>query len=326
MLFECFPRASVPPLTDRIRNRKKNKIMFQANPGSSGALELKCGRCTFKVGADGDQKLLNITPLVDQKGALSIAPPGPDGCVHLKWTNRESKSVEPDVLIFPNEWKFEPISTGRDGEVVWLLQLAKNKERRHFFWSLEGDKDVAKDKASKLSTYLKDPSSIPPAGGAMGGAMGGAAGGPGGMSQQQLLQMLGGQGGNVDPAMLQQLMGSMGGGGGGGGGGSSAGQSQPPASSPSAATSTASGTGATGATGGAVSGDAMRAALQSMNQGGGGGGGGGSEAADEEDDDDMEAAMLAAAIAASMAPQNNGGSSEGSEKNNDDDDNNQNGE
>jgi hypothetical protein len=199
--------------------------MFQQTAANSSGLQLKCGRCTFATKTDGSGAI-SVTPQAEEKGFLSIAPPGQDGVVHLKWTNRTSNAVEPDVLIFPNEWKFEAIETGRDGELVWLLQLAKNKERRHFFWSLESDKDVAKDKATKLSSYLKDPSSIPPVGGAAAGGAGGA--GPGGMTQQQLLQMLGGGaggGGNVDPAMLAQLMGGMGGG-----------NSQPPASSPSAAT------------------------------------------------------------------------------------------
>ena len=124
----------------------------QTSSGSS-SLELKCGRCTFAPKTEGAQKSLTITPQADQKGTLSIAPPGQDGVVHLKWTNRETKQVDPDVLIFPNEWKIEKIETGRDGELVWLLQLAKNTERRHFFWSLEGDKDVAKDKVSKLVSY-----------------------------------------------------------------------------------------------------------------------------------------------------------------------------
>ena len=102
----------------------------QTSSGSS-SLELKCGRCTFAPKTEGAQKSLTITPQADQKGTLSIAPPGQDGVVHLKWTNRETKQVDPDVLIFPNEWKIEKIETGRDGELVWLLQLARY-HLRHF--------------------------------------------------------------------------------------------------------------------------------------------------------------------------------------------------
>merc|ERR1711871_294833 len=141
-------------------------------------------------------KKFRITPVGEDKGVLSISGPGADGLVHLKWKNRESGAVDPDVLVFPNEWKIEKVDTGREGDRVWVLQLSKNLSRRHFFWSLEADEAVEIEKVGKLSEYLRNPSSIPPSAANLGG------GGLGGMSQQQLLQMLGGAGGN--PQMLAQ--------------------------------------------------------------------------------------------------------------------------
>ena len=141
------------------------------------------------------------------------------------------------VMIFPNEWTFTAVDTGREKEIVWLLQLSKNSKRRHFFWSLESDADTAKDKAKALGKYLKEPSSIPAAGAGAAGAAGGGL--PGGMSQAQLLQMLGGGGAGgasgIDPALLQQLMGGAGGGGGGAGGAGGASRSAAPSGTGAAA-------------------------------------------------------------------------------------------
>ena len=63
--------------------------IFAAPTSANGSLELKCGYCTFADKLTAEQKSLTITPQSDKKGFLSIAPPGQDGVVHLKWTNRE---------------------------------------------------------------------------------------------------------------------------------------------------------------------------------------------------------------------------------------------
>ena len=76
--------------------------IFAAPTSANGSLELKCGYCTFADKLTAEQKSLTITPQSDKKGFLSIAPPGQDGVVHLKWTNRE-------VSVFcsvPNTFKF----------------------------------------------------------------------------------------------------------------------------------------------------------------------------------------------------------------------------
>ena len=79
--------------------------IFAAPTSANGSLELKCGYCTFADKLTAEQKSLTITPQSDKKGFLSIAPPGQDGVVHLKWTNREVSvtcTVSNNSKIFKN--------------------------------------------------------------------------------------------------------------------------------------------------------------------------------------------------------------------------------
>lgn len=135
-----------------------------------------------------------------------------DSLMHFCWKERGTGTVEDDLIIFPDDIEFKHVpqcTTGR----VYVLKF-KSSTRKFFFWMQEPKTDKDEEYCKKVNEYLNNP---PAPGSNRGGLPGGLP--PeitgdtdlqnilGGMSQQQLMQLLGGMGMGGPGGGLSSLMG-----------------------------------------------------------------------------------------------------------------------
>ncbi|CAH1776077.1 unnamed protein product [Owenia fusiformis] len=176
-------------------------------PQSKNLVEFRAGKMTLKgkmVTAD------------KRKGFLYVYQ-SDDALMHFCWKDRTSGQVEDDLIIFPDDIEFKHVpqcTTGR----VYLLKF-KSSSRKFFFWMQEPKSDKDEEYCKKVNDSLNNP----PAPGSN-RAAGGGAGGPGGLGNlpPELAASLGDSDlqsilGNMSQQQLMQLLGGMGMGGGGGG-------------------------------------------------------------------------------------------------------------
>ncbi|KAL4217766.1 adhesion regulating molecule 1 [Mactra antiquata] len=139
-----------------------------------------------------------------------------DSLMHFCWKNRTTGSVDDDLIIFPEDIEFKHVKQCTTGR-VFVLKF-KSSTRKLFFWMQEPKTDKDEEYCKKVNEYLNNP---PTPGSSRGGAGSGSL--PtdlanlaqdsdlqnilGGMSQQQLMQLLGGVNMGGPGGSLSALMG-----------------------------------------------------------------------------------------------------------------------
>lgn len=152
----------------------------------------------------------------DKRKGLVYVYQSDDSLMHFCWKDRTSGSVEDDLIIFPDDIEFKHVKQCTTGR-VFVLKF-KSSTRKFFFWMQEPKSDKDEDHCKKVNEFLNNP---PTPGSSRGGGGGGAlpsdlanlAGDTdlqsilGGMSQQQLMQLLGGMNMGGPGGGLSALMG-----------------------------------------------------------------------------------------------------------------------
>eukprot|EP00903_Cladosiphon_okamuranus_P022669 g20862.t2 len=155
-----------------------------AASGSAPLLSFKAGK--MEVSDKGGDKF-HITPDL-RKGTISLFKGPDDQLMHFSWKERPSGTVVDDVIILPEEAVYKKVDTGREGERVYLMEIAGN--RRFFYWMQDKDADKDEENMKKVNELTNSPpADDAPASGGAGGAgtdmmgllssMGGAPGGAG---------------------------------------------------------------------------------------------------------------------------------------------------
>lgn len=148
---------------------------------SKNLVEFKAGKMTVKG------KM--VYP--DKRKGLVYVYQSDDSLMHFCWKDRSNGTVEDDLIIFPDDCEFKRVpqcTTGR----VYVLKF-KSSSRKFFFWLQEPKTDKDEENSRKINEVLNNPPT--PGSQRSGGAT------PDGdlqnllshMSQQQLLQLFGGQ-------------------------------------------------------------------------------------------------------------------------------------
>ncbi|KAH9372593.1 hypothetical protein HPB48_019112 [Haemaphysalis longicornis] len=148
-----------------------------------------------------------------------------DSLMHFCWKDRTSGTLEDDLIIFPDDAEFKRVTQCTTGR-VYVLKF-KSSSRRCFYWMQEPKEDKDEELVRKVNEYLNNP---PVPGSSRAGGGGGAGGGGSGghlhselsnigdddlqnllnnMSQNQLVQLLGGIGGMSGVANLSSLLGGV---------------------------------------------------------------------------------------------------------------------
>ncbi|KAL4712738.1 hypothetical protein ACJJTC_008035 [Scirpophaga incertulas] len=155
--------------------------------GSSGGnkhlVEFRAGRMTLKGRMVHPDK---------RKGLLYVYQ-GEDSLMHFCWKDRTTGEVEDDLLIFPDDCEFVRVNECTTGR-VYVLKF-KTFSKKYFFWMQEPKTDKDDEYCRRINETLNNP----PTSGGRGGTSSGAQEGElqnflNNMSQQQLMQLIGGVG------------------------------------------------------------------------------------------------------------------------------------
>jgi len=119
-----------------------------------------------------------------RQGKIEVVHSPEDQLKHFKWKDRSTGQVETDLIIFPDEVVFKRVKQCTTGR-VYLLEW-KTTERRLFFWMQEPSDERDAEFCEKVNKSLNNPSAA-----AEGGE--GSAASLFGISQEQLLAMMGGR-------------------------------------------------------------------------------------------------------------------------------------
>lgn len=151
----------------------------------------------------------------DKRKGLVYLYQSDDSLMHFCWKDRTKGTVEDDFIIFPEDVEFKHVpqcTTGR----VYLLKF-KSNNRKMFFWMQEPKADKDKELMKKVNDSLNNPptpGSSSRAGGSSSNLPADIAGESdlqsllGNMSQQQLMQLLGGMGMGGLGGLSSALMGA----------------------------------------------------------------------------------------------------------------------
>ncbi|KAL1123204.1 hypothetical protein AAG570_002291 [Ranatra chinensis] len=156
---------------------------------SKNLVEFKAGKMTMKG------KMVHP----DTRKGLVYIYQSEDSLMHFCWKDRTTGAVEDDLIIFPDDVEFKRVpqcTTGR----VYLLKF-KSSSRKFFFWVQEPKTDKDEDNCRKVNEVLNNPPSQRSCGATPDGDLQNLLSN---MSQQQLMQLFGGQIGG-----LSNLLGSM---------------------------------------------------------------------------------------------------------------------
>ncbi|CAG8601070.1 8331_t:CDS:2 [Acaulospora morrowiae] len=110
-------------------------------------VEFKAGRLT----RDGNTNWLKA----DERKGLIYMDMGEDQLMHFYWKDRKTGTVVDDLIVFPEEAEFtrvEQCTTGR----VYLLNF-KSSAQKLFFWMQDAKDDKDEEYANKVNRLLNDP-------------------------------------------------------------------------------------------------------------------------------------------------------------------------
>ncbi|CAM9947805.1 unnamed protein product [Pylaiella littoralis] len=119
--------------------------------GSAPLLSFKAGK--MEVSDKGGDKF-HITPDL-RKGTISLFKGPDDQLMHFSWKERPTGNVVDDVIILPEEAVYKKVDTGREGERVYLMEIAGN--RRFFYWMQDKDADKDEENMKKVNELTNSP-------------------------------------------------------------------------------------------------------------------------------------------------------------------------
>ncbi|XP_049808214.1 proteasomal ubiquitin receptor ADRM1 homolog isoform X3 [Schistocerca nitens] len=168
---------------------------IQSRSQSKNLVECKAGKMTLKG------KMVHP----DKRKGLLYVYQSDDSLMHFCWKDRQSGTVEDDLIIFPDDCEFKRVTQCTTGR-VYVLKF-KSSNRKFFFWIQEPKTDKDEENCRRINEVLNNPPTP--------GSQRSGGGTPDGdlqsllnnMSQQQLMQLFGGVG---QIGGLSSLLGTMG--------------------------------------------------------------------------------------------------------------------
>ncbi|XP_063408115.1 proteasomal ubiquitin receptor ADRM1-like isoform X9 [Mytilus trossulus] len=169
---------------------------------SKNLVEFRCGKMFMK------EKMVHP----DKRKGLLYVYQAEDSLMHFCWKDRGTGTIEDDLIIFPDDIEFKHVTQCTTGR-VYVLKF-KTSSRKFFFWMQEPKNDKDEEYRKKVNEYLNNP---PTPGSSRGAGLSSDLSGLGdsdlqsilgGMSQQQLMQLLGPMGMGGPGGGLSALMGA----------------------------------------------------------------------------------------------------------------------
>lgn len=108
----------------------------------------------FKAGRAFRREGTNIVEPSPTKGAIYLTN-GEDGLLHFIWKNRDTNTIEEDLILFPSDASFVKVSQSPSGR-VYVLKFSSSNQR-HFFWMQDASAARDREFSQNLDGMLQDP-------------------------------------------------------------------------------------------------------------------------------------------------------------------------
>jgi hypothetical protein len=156
----------------------------------------------------------NMVHPISKKGTVYLNQTD-DALIHFCWKDRTSGQTEDDLIIFPDDAEFKRVDACKDGR-VYVLKF-KNSSKRNFYWLQEPSDEKDEENCTKINEFINNP---PTPGSRSGGSGAGALADISAMndsdlqnllnnmSPQQMMQLLSGGVGGLQPGGLAGLLGA----------------------------------------------------------------------------------------------------------------------
>lgn len=115
-------------------------------------------RIAFKAGRAFRRENTSWVDPDPTKGAV-ILQNGEDGLLHFIWKNRTTNESEEDLILFPSDATFAPVTQAASGR-VYVLKFSSSNQR-HFFWMQDADSTRDKDFVQNVNRLLLNPEELP---------------------------------------------------------------------------------------------------------------------------------------------------------------------
>jgi hypothetical protein len=174
-----------------------SRALFGGTSGraqSKNLIEFRAGKMTLKGRM--------VHP--DKRKGMVYVYQSDDSLMHFCWRERSKNTPEDDLIIFPDDVEYKPVSQCTTGR-VYLLKF-KSNNRKLFFWMQEPKPDKDEEHCRKLNDFFNNPPTpgSSRSAGSLSGLQAELAAGLGGdtdlqslirnMDQNQLMHLLGGMG------------------------------------------------------------------------------------------------------------------------------------
>lgn len=128
-----------------------------AQPAQAPLVQFRAGKCTMSS-VQPNGKFM-VTP-DSRSGRVSLSK-GSDGLLHFKWTNAVTNTVEDDRIVFPGEYTFKKVKTGRNEPTdrVYMLRYSTGQQRL-MFWMQEKASDKDEEVVKKVNDFLLNPNAV----------------------------------------------------------------------------------------------------------------------------------------------------------------------
>lgn len=114
-------------------------------------VSFKAGKCAMVLQPEGD---FLVTP-EDKKGQITLSKES-DGLIHFRWTDRTTKTVVDDLIVFPDDVQFKKVNTGRESDRVYMLKW-RIGDRRIMFWMQNKDTSEDSDNCANINRHINNP-------------------------------------------------------------------------------------------------------------------------------------------------------------------------
>ena len=154
--------------------------LFPLNNGGSSSegtsvVQFSAGKCTLSSVLPNGKYTVTADP---RPGKVALSKEA-DGLMHFKWINGASNSVEDDRIVFPGEYTFKKVKTGRENctDRIYMLKYQSGSQRL-MFWMQDKSNDKDEENVKKVNDFLLNPNAVNVGNTTAGAAAGGQAVGP----------------------------------------------------------------------------------------------------------------------------------------------------
>ena len=149
-------------------------------------VQFRAGKCTLSAVLPNGKHTVTCDP---RAGKIALIK-GNDGLLHFKWINGLTNKVEDDRIVFPGEYTFKKVKTGRENctDRIYMLKYQTGTQRL-MYWMQDKSNEKDEETVKKVNDFLLNPNAVVAEPAATGAAAGAGAGSV--VSPDEWMRMIG---------------------------------------------------------------------------------------------------------------------------------------